>query len=97
MVLYNIEVGKTSMLKKFLRTDLEAKDDIIRKHLFVKTCNYDDMWYHGVFYIGSTVTPDDIGYRVFKYRDKHVKLKLWDMPGICSCFNVVNERYIIII
>ena len=47
--------------------------------------------------IGSTVTPDPIGYRVFKYRDKHVKLKLWDMPGSCSCFNVVNERYNIIL
>lgn len=27
----DIEVGKTSMLKKFLRTGLEVKDDIIRE------------------------------------------------------------------
>ena len=38
-----LEVGKTSMLKKFLRTDLEAKDDIIRKYLSIKTCNCDDV------------------------------------------------------
>ena len=53
---------------------------------------YDEVsWY--VFYTGSTVTADPLGYRVFKYRDKHIKLHLWDMPGSCSCFNVVNERY----
>ena len=75
------------MLKKFLRTGLVAKDDIIRNYKYV--IMYDIMI---SCCAGSTVTPDPIGYRVFKYRDKHMKLMLWDIPGSCSCFNVVNER-----
>ena len=38
MILWITEVGKTSMLKKFLRTGLGVKDDIIRKQECISKC-----------------------------------------------------------